>query len=81
MAKTILLVIGLGAALIGVSLFAVDRWQSLADVEVSTAGTVALALGLIVTFGLGVGLMALVFYSSRKGYDDAASGAEFQDDD
>ncbi|MCG8503056.1 MAG: hypothetical protein MI755_00495 [Sphingomonadales bacterium] len=81
MAKTILLIIVLGAALIGVSLFAIDRWQSLADVEISTAGTIALALGLILTFGLGVALMALVFYSSRKGYDDAASRSDLQDDD
>ena len=81
MAKAILLIIVLGAALIGVSLFAIDRWQSLADVEISTAGTIALALGLVLTFGLGVALMALVFYSSRKGYDDAASRSDLQDDD
>ena len=81
MAKAILLIIGLGAALIGVSLFAIDRWQSLADVEISTAGTIALTLGLVLTFALGVALMALVFYSSRKGYDDAVSRADLQDDD
>lgn len=80
MAKTILLIVALGAALIGVILFAINRWQSLADVEMSTAGTIALALGLIVTFVLGIGLMALVFYSSRKGYDDAVSQSEFEDE-
>jgi hypothetical protein len=35
----------------------------------STAGYVAMALGIIVTLGLGTGLMALVFYSNREGHD------------
>jgi len=35
-------------------------------------GVAALVLGGIGTLALGGGLMALVFYSSRRGYDDAA---------
>ena len=35
----------------------------------STAGYIAMALGILVTLGLGVGLMALVFYSNREGHD------------
>jgi hypothetical protein len=35
----------------------------------STAGYVAMALGIIVTLALGMGLMALVFYSNREGHD------------
>ncbi len=35
-------------------------------------GVIALILGGIGTLALGGGLMALVFYSSRRGYDDAA---------
>jgi flagellar basal body-associated protein FliL len=31
---------------------------------------IAMVLGVIVSLGVGVGLMALVFYSSRKGYDE-----------
>jgi hypothetical protein len=34
-------------------------------------GMTALILGGIGTLALGGGLMALVFYSSRRGYDDA----------
>jgi formate hydrogenlyase subunit 3/multisubunit Na+/H+ antiporter MnhD subunit len=37
--------------------------------EMSTAGYVAMALGIIVTLALGMGLMALVFYSNREGHD------------
>jgi hypothetical protein len=37
--------------------------------QMSTAGYVAMALGILATLGLGVGLMALVFYSNREGHD------------
>ena len=35
----------------------------------------AMALGVVFTALLGAGLMALSFYSSRAGYDDAVRGA------
>jgi hypothetical protein len=38
----------------------------------STYGHVAMVLGVIVALVLGFGLMALMFYSNRKGYDEAA---------
>lgn len=31
---------------------------------------VAMTLGIVFSLVVGVGLMALIFYSSRKGYDD-----------
>lgn len=37
--------------------------------SMSTAGYVAMTFGIVVTLALGVGLMALVFYSNRKGHD------------
>jgi hypothetical protein len=37
----------------------------------SLAGDIALTLGITVTVGLGIGLMALVFYSSRSERDEA----------
>ena len=40
------------------------------DVEMSMHGYIAMALGIGFTLVVGIGLMALVFYSSRKGYDD-----------
>jgi hypothetical protein len=36
---------------------------------------IALTLGTILTAGLGVGLMALVFYSDRSGMDDRVCDA------
>jgi high-affinity Fe2+/Pb2+ permease len=47
-------------------------WTSIGDSEISTAGWLAMALGVIVTLALGVGLMALVFVSNRRGYDELA---------
>jgi nitrate reductase gamma subunit len=45
-------------------------WARLAGIEMSTAGLVALVLGSIMTLAIGAGLMTLVFYSARHGYDD-----------
>ena len=47
-------------------------WTSLEEVEMGFHGYLALALGAVVTTLVGVGLMALVFYSSRRGHDDDA---------
>ena len=38
----------------------------------TTHGYVAMGLGAIVALVLGFGLMALMFYSNRKGYDESA---------
>lgn len=52
--------------------FLVVGWGT-TDVEgsqaMSTGGYIAMTLGIVATLALGVGLMALVFYSSRKGHD------------
>ena len=45
-------------------------WMELGDVEMSRHGWIALTLGTVVTFLVGAGLMGLVFYSHRRGYDD-----------
>jgi hypothetical protein len=42
------------------------------DHDVPEAGYVALVLGVVFSLVVGIGLMALVFYSSRKGYDEPA---------
>jgi hypothetical protein len=43
-------------------------WSAAGDPssDISTAGYVAMALGVLVTLALGMGLMALVFYSNRR---------------
>lgn len=49
-------------------------WSGLGDAGMSAAGWAALVLGVIVTLALGIGLMALVFISSREGFDDPGGG-------
>jgi hypothetical protein len=45
-------------------------WTLASGTDVPASGYVAMALGVIVSLGVGFGLMALIFYSSRKGYDE-----------
>ncbi|QCI79207.1 hypothetical protein E6W36_05495 [Hankyongella ginsenosidimutans] len=41
-------------------------------IDLPLHGMIALGIGVVLTFLLGAGLMALVFYSARRGYDDLA---------
>ncbi len=41
-----------------------------ADTSVPTSGYIAMALGVIFSVAVGGGLMALIFFSSRRGYDE-----------
>jgi cation transporter-like permease len=45
-------------------------WTDFGDAGMSAAGWFAMALGIFVTLALGIGLMALVFISHRRGYDE-----------
>ena len=45
-------------------------WTLEDGIEVSTAGYVAMAAGVIFSLAVGCGLMALAFYSSRSGYHE-----------
>ena len=49
-------------------------WNTQSDFEVviPTSAYVALSLGVFFTVAVGSGLMALVFYSNHKGYDEPA---------
>ncbi|HEV8678717.1 MAG TPA: hypothetical protein VGQ90_05025 [Stellaceae bacterium] len=64
--------VALGAAVVAAVLAAVaNLWTQAGDAEISAAGWIAIVLGGLVTLALGIGLMALVFISSRRGYDEA----------
>lgn len=63
-----LLVIVLGGILGASIWFAFYGWN-LTDAVVSTNGMIALVLGVVFSMALGGGLMALVFWSHKKGYD------------
>ena len=45
-------------------------WRLADGVDVPISGYVAMAVGVIASLAVGFGLMGLVFYSSRKGYDE-----------
>jgi hypothetical protein len=55
--------------LAGTMVYAAHAWNSLSDVSMPVMGWVFMILGVVVTLIVGAGLMALVFYSSRKGRD------------
>ena len=53
---------------------AVFAWYGLFDshdTSLGVHGWTAMALGVVFSLVVGVGLMTLVFYSSRHGYDEA----------
>jgi Na+/melibiose symporter-like transporter len=50
--------------------YAARAWWSLSGPPMPTTGYVALALGVVFSLLVGCGLMALLFYSSRHGYDE-----------
>jgi hypothetical protein len=71
MKQTLLIAVLL--ALLGASgWLAFVGWNLEGDVEMPPSAYVAMALGVVFSLVVGIGLMALVFYSSRKGYDAPA---------
>jgi len=64
-----------GAAIIVAIVVAVAivNWDSVGNSGISLNGWIALFLGVTATLAVGVGLMALVFISSRRGYDEPPS--------
>ena len=60
------------AAVLAVAVVIAEFWSGIGDSEISLAGWLAMGFGIVVTLALGVGLMSLVFISSRRGYDEAA---------
>ena len=47
-------------------------WLTMADVAISWRGLLAMGLGVGFSLALGIGLMALVYFSNKHGYDDEA---------
>jgi hypothetical protein len=45
-------------------------WTLANSVDVPASGYVAMVFGVIISLAVGFGLMTLIFYSSRKGYDE-----------
>jgi hypothetical protein len=74
-----LLLIPLFAILAGALWYAVDFWMSVGTTSISATGYLMMGLGIAFSLLVGCGLMALVFYSSRHGYDDKVGLPDDQD--
>jgi hypothetical protein len=72
-AFTIIILLGL---LILAALTGFWAWQQIGAVEIGMHGWIALGLGAVLTFAVGAGLMALMFFSARRGYDERAHRAD-----
>jgi len=73
----ILLLAALFALLALAVWFAGATWERFAGDAMPAYGYVAMAGGVLFSLLVGGGLMALVFYSSRRGYDE--SQGDFRD--
>lgn len=73
--RWILMFCALNVALLAVVLLTLWATGSFTDAGLSVDGWVALGLGIVLTSALGIGLMALVFYSSRQAVDERAHHA------
>jgi hypothetical protein len=59
--------------------YAAQAWVSLEGPEMPAIIYLAMGLGILFSIVIGCGLMALVFYSSRHGYDEPARAEESSD--
>ena len=71
--RKFLVIIPLAALLAASVWFALYAWTAIEGPPMPVEGHVAMWLGIVFSLVIGCGLMALVFYSSRHGYDDAAN--------
>ena len=68
-----ILIIGALLALLGASIYYAWRiWTAFGPADMPSWIYGAIAGGVLFSLAIGCGLMALMFYSSRAGYDDAA---------
>jgi hypothetical protein len=70
--------IATAALLFVVSLVAIGlyAWFVFGDMGLSLSGYIALALGVIGTLALAIGLMTLVYFSHHQGYDEQVGADE-----
>jgi hypothetical protein len=72
--KRVLLFTPLFALLVLAFWFLGATWERLAGGAIPLYGWVAIGGGVFFSLLVGGGLMALIFYSSRHGYDDLSGG-------
>ena len=67
---TIALVLALVIMLAAALWYAAAAWLSVSGPPMPAVGYIAMTLGIVFSLVVGCGLMALLFYSSRHGYDE-----------
>ena len=75
-----LVVVALVALLVVTGVWAVMVWNASGTVEMGKHGWIALGLGTFFSLVIGCGLMALMFFSSRSGHDEAADPLRHRDE-
>lgn len=71
LSQVVLLVV-LAALLVLTGVWAMSVWNASGDAVMDKHGWIALGLGTFFSLLIGCGLMALMFFSSRSGHDEAA---------
>ena len=66
------LLVSLMAILVLSTIWAVSAWTTSGDATMDVHGWIALGLRTFFALLIGCGLMALMFFSSRSGHDEAA---------
>ena len=67
---TAAIVVVLLAILVAAALYAANAWTKVTGPPMPPDGYIAMTLGIVFSLLIGCGLMALLFYSSRHGYDE-----------
>jgi hypothetical protein len=68
--KRYALIAGTAVLMLVIALAIIPMWVMTADVSLPPAAVGAIIFMVIGCFAVGGGLMFLIFYSARKGYDD-----------
>jgi hypothetical protein len=69
-----LIVLALFALLAASLWFVGAAWERLGGDGIPLYGYIAIVGGVVISLAVGGGLMALVYYSNRHGYDDLSGG-------
>jgi hypothetical protein len=67
---SVALIVALIAILAAALWFAAGAWLNISGPPMPRVGYIAMTLGIVFSLLIGCGLMVLVFYSSRHGYDE-----------
>jgi hypothetical protein len=62
-------ILALAGFLVAAIAYSIYTWNEISGVSISAIGWLFMCLGVVLTLAVGAGLMALLFYSSRKGRD------------